>query len=280
MLCYSIQIDWVFIDTIIIILLFLLLLSVRVFKSTHRWRSSFSNEALKKFSFLGIFETINQQSIFTRKWFLTRNSSLIEEKSNKPVFLILRTNQKSKLLNILTEGLSSYGFTVINIRIKMKNYQSIEKSEKTISKEILSFISSIIKMVNERELIKNSKYVILNQSSARLPIKAFQIDQNNKGMILINPKINKRNAKNFIELIDNGQQNSQIFTIFSKKSILFSDNKNLKHLLKEVDNSKIRCMPLITLDKAKKSFKYHETIILGMIIDIIENKLMLPRASN
>ena len=240
MLCYSIQIDWVFIDTIIIILLFLLLVSVRVFKSTHRWRSSFSNEALEKHTFPGIFETINQQSIFTRKWFLTRNSSLIEENSNKPVFLILRTNQRSKLLKILTEGLGSYGFTVINIRIKMKNYQSIEESEKTISKEILSYITSIITIANKRELIKNPKYVVLNQSSTSLPIRAFQMDQYNKGMILINPKITKRNVKNYLERIDSPQQNSQIFTIFSKKSILFLHNKNLKHLLKVVDNSMIR----------------------------------------
>ncbi len=45
------QIDWIFVDTIIIILLILLLVSVKIFKSTHRWRSSFSNAFLDRFHF-------------------------------------------------------------------------------------------------------------------------------------------------------------------------------------------------------------------------------------
>ena len=45
------QIDWVLVDTTIIVLLFLLLLGVKIFKSTHRWRSNFSNEALEYYSF-------------------------------------------------------------------------------------------------------------------------------------------------------------------------------------------------------------------------------------
>ena len=42
------QINWINVDTVIIILLLLLLSSVKIFKITHRWRSSFSNQAVEQ----------------------------------------------------------------------------------------------------------------------------------------------------------------------------------------------------------------------------------------
>ncbi|MCK4238559.1 MAG: hypothetical protein KAX33_05505, partial [Candidatus Lokiarchaeota archaeon] len=37
------QIDWIFWDTIIIFLLIIFLISVKIFKNTHRWRNFLSN---------------------------------------------------------------------------------------------------------------------------------------------------------------------------------------------------------------------------------------------
>jgi len=73
------QLDWIFIDTIIIVLLILLLLGVKLYKLTHRWRFSFSNEALEFISYRKPPLEINNQSISTSKWTLTRNISLREE---------------------------------------------------------------------------------------------------------------------------------------------------------------------------------------------------------
>ena len=71
------QLDWIFIDTIIIILLILLLLGVKVYKLTHRWRFSFSNEALEYTIYRKPPLKINDQSISSSNWTLTRNIFLI-----------------------------------------------------------------------------------------------------------------------------------------------------------------------------------------------------------
>ena len=142
MLCNTFRIDWVFIDSVIIILLFILLFTVRIFKSTHRWRSSFSNEALEYYLSTPMFESVKKQFNFVKKLSLTRYSSLKGKINDKPLIIIFRTNYKRKLLRILTEGLSSYGFNIISVRIKMNSTLNI--LETIVINKFTSFIISII----------------------------------------------------------------------------------------------------------------------------------------
>ena len=90
-------------------------------------------------------------------------------------------------------------------------------------------------------------------------------------MVLVNPKLNTVNIKNFSEILSCKDLKSQLFVIFSKKSNIILNNKNLKIFLEEFPKQNINNLRLLTLEKAKNSFKYYETILLGIIIDLIEN---------
>lgn len=276
MLNETFRIDWVFIDIIIITLLLLLFISVRIFKITNRWRSSFSNEAIKRLSLPHVTESVKKQTFFIKKCFLTRKSLSGEDKNIKPLIFILRTNYKRRLLAILTEGLCSYGFDVITLRIKMERHLSQNDFEKFVSNEVNSSIFSIIEMYRKITQIDNQKYILLGHSRSKVPYKIFG-GEKNRGMILINPKVTERNVKSLIEFYLNSHKNFFLLTIFSRKSILLFKNKNIYRVLKEFDLPKFDKNKIIILEKSKNSFKYYETIILGMIIDIVENRLMISR---
>lgn len=268
------QIDWVFVDTIIIILLFLLLIGVRIFKSTHRWRSTFSNEALEYYNFPDAHKIVGNQFFHANKWNLVRDSSLKEKYNKNLLIMVLRTNYKRRLLRILTEGLASDGFNIITAKIKIKHYPDSNILEKGVIDELKSLISTIINYFKEKELIKNQHYILLNHSKSYFPYKTILKDSKNKGMILINPKINTENLINFHNVIDNNLSNNHLYTIFSKKSWFILPNKNLKSLFAEFPSQLSTGLKILTLNKAKNSFKYYETIVLGMVIDIIENNIL------
>lgn len=272
------QIDWVFVDTIIIVLLFLLLIGVRIFKSTHRWRSTFSNEALEHFYFPDAYKIVGNQFFQAKKWCLVRDSSLKEKYSKNLLILVLRTNYKRRLLRILTEGLASNGFNIITAKIKIKHYPDSNILEKGVIDELKSLISTIINHFKEKELTKNQHYILLNHSKSIFPYKAILTDSKNKGMILINPKIKTENLINFHNVIDNTLSNNHFYTIFSKKSWFIFPNKNLKSLLTEFPSQILTGLKILTLDKAKNLFKYYETIVLGIVIDIIENKILKSKS--
>ncbi|MFX0106541.1 MAG: hypothetical protein ACFE75_13785 [Candidatus Hodarchaeota archaeon] len=268
------QIDWIFVDTIIIVLLFLLLIGVRIFKSTHRWRVAFSNEALEYYTFPDAHKTVGNHFFHSKKWSFVRDSSLKEKCSKKPLILVLRTNYKRRLLRILSEGLASNGFNIITVSIKFKNYPDSNILEKGLTDELTSLISSIINHFKETDLIKNLNYILLNHSKSFFPYKAIMTDSKNKGMILINPKINNKNLINFHNVIDNKLSNNPLYTIFSRKSRFILTNKNLKSLLNEFPSKLLTGLKIITLHKARNTFKYYETVVLGIIIDIVENKIL------
>ena len=276
MVILLIRIDWVFIDTIIIFLLFLLLLSVRIFKSTHRWRSSFSNEALEHHTFPKTNKHVKSQFIKIKQWRLTKNSSVQKEKSNRPLILILRTNYKKKLNKIITEGLGSYGFNTLNLKVKITNELNSKQVGETIKDEMKSSISMILDLIKQKELIENSKYFLLNYSKFLAPASAVLSDSKNIGLILINPKITKKNIENFKEIFAYSEKFNQPYYIFSRRNFFFMKNKRFKHFNAEFKYADSYKGNVSTLDKSNKNFKYYETILLGIIIDILENKVLNP----
>ncbi len=266
------HIDWIFIDTIIIVLLFLLLFSVKIFKITHRWRYSFSNQALDHYYFPKAHERVKNQLVLTKKWTFTRNSNV--NVSNYPLILVIRMNNKRKFQRILTEGLSSYGFKVINIKVKIKHSSKKVVTEKELINEWNSLISIVREYFNQAELVIKTNYIVLNYSKSYLSYKAILSDINNNGIILVNPNLNKQNLKNYFDIIKEFSTNPQIYTIFSRKSMFLLKNRNLKIYLKEFYPQYTNILKFSTIYKAKHSFKFYETIVLSIIIDIIENKLL------
>ena len=268
------QIDWISVDIIIIILLLLLLFSVKIFKITHRWRNSFSNQSLEHISFSQAHKILENHFLLTKKWCLTRNSSLKEKYSTLPLIILFRKNYKRKLLRILTEGLSSYGFNVINIKVKIKHIPDNISLEKIMRAECKSLISAIIDELKLAEIKIKSKYIVLKYSKSIISYTQILSDPNNLGVVMVNPKLNNKNFSAYCDIIENNSINPQIYTIFSRKSRLILKNRHLKKFANEISFQKINNLQYLTIKKATYSFKYYETIVLGMIIDIIENKLV------
>lgn len=268
------HINWIFVDTIIIILLILLLVGVKIFKSTHRWRSSFSNITLDSFYASDVQKLVRNKVVLIKKIALIRDSSLKEKCDRNPLILILRTHYRRKFIRTLTEGLGSNGFNIILTKIKIKNYQNSTKFENVVIRDLKSIISTFINWYNEKGIILNQKYIVLSQSGLSFSYKAILDDNKNEGLILINPKINLKNLKHFIKANENKLTEDHFYTIFSKNSISLLPNKNLKFLQANISSQKLTGVKILTLEKARKSFKYYETIVLGMIIDIIKNKLL------
>ena len=214
------QIDWIFVDTIIIILLILLLVSVKIFKSTHRWRSSFSNAFLDRFHFAETQKFVGNKFVTIKKIQLIRDSSLKKQNDQNPVILILRTNHRRKLLRILSEGLGTNGFNIISSKIDIKNNPDDYKLEKTITDELTALISTIINWYKKKDPNINQNYIMLNQSGLKLPYKAILEDTRNKGIILINPKVNNINYKKFLNVYDNSIKKNKFYIIFSKKGLI------------------------------------------------------------
>ncbi|MFX1568715.1 MAG: hypothetical protein ACFFCV_10150 [Promethearchaeota archaeon] len=262
-------IDWIFIDTIIIILLFLLLLSVKLFKRTHRWRNSFSNQSLEQVNLPKAHNILKNQFVFIKKWSCTRNSSL--DGSNYPLLLIIRTKGKRKLMRILTEGLCSYGFNVLNLKIQIKNISQKAVSEKNIITDWNSIIYTTIDFCKKSKVIIEPSYILISLSKFLFSFNQILSNNNNLGMILINPKINKQNLKNYANAIKEFSSKPQIYNIFSKYSVFLLKNYNFVRFLNKFDPQVTNILKISTINKAKKSFKNYETIVLSILIDIIEN---------
>ena len=232
MVILLLYIDWVFIDTIIIVLLILLLIGVKVFKSTHRWRGSFSNTALEYHSFHKTQEQVISRVLSTKYWDLTKNTHLRDKTKDDNVIIILRPIFKKKLVRILTEGLSSYGFNVVSMRIKVKHDLDSKLSIEKINDELQTLISSVINILEQKGLISSPNYILLNFSDSLFLNNRIFSDFKNKGLILINPKISKGNVGIHQEISKSQQQAPQLFYIFSKKNFFIFKNKNLKYYKK------------------------------------------------
>ncbi|MHA2007142.1 MAG: hypothetical protein ACXABO_08475 [Promethearchaeota archaeon] len=269
------QVDWIFIDSVIIFLLFLLLISVRIFKSTHRWRSSFSNEALKQYTFSELFKNTNSQIIQIKQWSLTINTSLPTKKNNYPLIVILQTMHKKRFCKIITEGLGSFGINTINLRVKITDDSYSEKAREKINYEIKYSLSLILDLINQEELIENSDYFLILCTKSLLPVSVVFSDSKNKGILLINPKITKKKIIFIKEVLANSEQFKQVSYIFSEKNFLMK-NRSLSNFKTEFESLDSYEGKVSTVEKANKNYKYYETILLGKIIDKLESKQLKP----
>ena len=269
------QIDWITIDIIIIFLLLLLLIGARIIKITQRWRYSFSNEAIQYTKFSPSREMKRNQTILSKKWCLTRNTVLKNNLHKSTLILIIRMKIINKLLKVITEGLSSYGFDVINIKVKFIHKSKNKTLENSFVDEYLSSISDIVENLKMRETLVKSNYVIIDYSKKLINYEQILTNLENKGIITINPKINGKLSSEISKFYQTNSPITNVYTIFSRNSILFFKNKHLKMFLKNYTPPNNFLSNCITIENTNNSFKYYETILLGMIIDIIENKLLI-----
>ncbi len=268
------RVDWILVDTIIIILLVLLLISVKIFKEAYRWRFSLSNEFLTRTTAKALSFNLDRPSIYIKKWNLTKSKVIQEEISSKPSIFIIRTHRKQMLLKILTEGLSTYGFNVINIWLKIKADKGKSKTIRDIEREIQQIISSSLSIYNQDLHLLSQRYVVVNFDKKIIPYNFITKDSNSVKLILINPRLNLANLKimQTLETISNPQ--FQLFIIFSERLNPFFKNKNsYKKILSDKTLKNSNKFKYHTIQKAKSAFKYYETVLLSIIIKNIDNEI-------
>jgi len=252
------RLDWILIDSVIILLLLFVLIGVKFFKEGSRWRSALSNKSLeiihyKKSDFKG---KIHNNAI--KDFTFIRNSITKKEEYQYPLIILCKTRKNRKIAYIIAEGLASYGCNVV---FPQKNTHFFSNKD---------IISSFITFFNQNNLISNSTYFIIKLSKD-IPYLTIKSDSNNRGLLLINPKFNKEVIEMFSEISD---FKSQLFYVFSRKLNFLMKNQNLKKFKESKMKQNPNNMEIFTINKAKSSFKYYETILLGIIIKII-NKISL-----
>jgi hypothetical protein len=268
------QFDWIIIDTVVIILLIVFLVSVKIFKERFRWRSTLSNIALEQFIFDKQSLELTNQNIIVKNISITVNNVLKSKNMLKPSIVIFRSTKNKRLVKVLTEGLASYGFDVINITLNIKSFDSSESIKKQIQEEFNHLISSVLNFFKQKQLITNSSYLTINYHKSKVFLNSIIYDKNNAGMILINPKFEIIDQKKIAEIIDKKEVLSKLFIIFSENSSTFLTNKNLNKFLTYLADYNSLKSNLLIVDKSKSSFKYYETILLGIIINLIESNIL------
>jgi len=268
------QVDWILVDTIIIILLVLLLIGVKIFKEAYRWRFSLSNEYLTRTTAKALSFNLDRPSIYIKKWNLTKSKVLQEEISSKPSLFIIRTCRKQRLLKILTEGLSTYGFNVVNIWLNIKADKGKRKKIRDIEREIQQIIPSFLSIYNQNFHLLSQRYVVVNFDKKNIPYNIITKDSNSFKLISINPRLNLANLKiiQTLETVSNPQ--FQLFIIFSERLNPFLKNRNSnKKILSDKTLKNSNKFKYHTIQKAKSTFKYYETVLLSIIIKNIDNKI-------
>lgn len=267
------RVDWILVDTIIIVLLVLLLISVKIFKEAYRWRFSLSNEFLTRTTANTLSFKLDRPSIYIKKWNLTKSKVIQEEISSKPSIFIIRTHRKQMLLKALTEGLSTYGFNVINIWLKIKADKGKSKTIRDIEREIQQILSSSLSIYNQDLRLLIQRYVVVNFNKKIIPYNFITKNSSSVKLILINPLLNLTNLKIMLTLKTVSNPQFQLFLIFSERLNPFFKNRNSKKKIlsdKTLKNS--YKFKYHSIQKAKSTFKYYETILLSIIIKNVDKR--------
>ena len=264
------QLDWITIDIYIIILLIVLLIGAKILKEVYRWRFFFSRTStLRRVDY---FVNINPKSssVPIKKCSLTMSSKIKQEKLTKPTIFLIKRYRKPMLLKALTEAFCTFGYVVINIKIRaftgIRKYQFTPENEQ----ELIDAIPSILKFYSIDVDIGSNRCTIIDISKNNLPYFLLLKNLDCISLILINPQINSIDLDSLKLLISKFNRHIQLITIFSEKLNLIVKNKNIKKILS--NNVALNNTTYSIIQKAKSTFKNHETVLLSTIIRYIEKQ--------
>jgi len=176
------RVDWITVDTVIIILLVILLILVKVYKASARWRNRFSNSALEEYKYEPSGVILKEQTSIVKGFRLIRNKIVLKEDLNKPIIVFLRTNYRKKIIRILTEGLASYHFHVVQIHLSANHSNILKKSH--------SVIPRIIKFLQENKMVPNSNYILIHCEKSKVEILNSELE-------VLSVDTHKRSFKNY-----------------------------------------------------------------------------------
>jgi hypothetical protein len=251
------RVDWILIDTIISILLIIFLMGVNILKKLYRWRFPLSNLNLEQKMIMSqLFNDINVNKCI-KKCILTYPKDNNNSIKGNTIF-ICRTFRRYMLLNALTEGLSSFGFNIINIWFNKRiNTNDVENRHKNI-------FSSIIEQLNATKLMLSENYFIIASGCISSKNDFELINSDNLGVIIINPNMKEKDIIKICEI-------SKFYGIYSEKLILFIRNPFLKRILKLNSQDFSEKIKIKVIKDAKGSYRYQETILLGELIKYLKD---------
>jgi hypothetical protein len=247
------QLDWVLIDSIIIILLVFLLVSVRLYKEKSRWRKKISNISLETHHLPLNSLNIQGNNINIKRMTLFRNSDP-SRKAQQPLLIINEIYIKKELRKILIQGLASYGFTILTINNKAKFYRDL---------------SWLLEYINHHYPENYSSYMIIGFKSSKFSYEDLLGVSKCHGIILINPAPGKA----LLNVMRKGTTiSNNLCFIYSFYSHLLVQNQNLRKIRKMLSEKLLTEIKFIIIEKARQCFKHYETILLTYIIRYIEER--------
>lgn len=250
------HVDWITVDSIIIIALILALIAIKIIKQLTRWRYSLVNERLKQSRFSANLIILDSQKVKVNYWNFIKSE---EENKNQPLLFVLRTRKKNRLLHALIEGIASLGLGVIDVKFEILIK---ERTQNDLLEDLKGIIHSILNYMDQ-DNHKNYLIIALREK----PINTIIIEEQCKLQILINPKFSQIDYKMLtLNLRPDTIQN----LVISEYSHKFVKNHWIKYFFKAEQETPSN---LIIIENANRKFKFYETLLFGTLTELIIQKM-------
>ncbi|TFG23152.1 MAG: hypothetical protein EU533_03465 [Promethearchaeota archaeon] len=246
------RVDWITVDSIIIISLILILIAIKSFKRLIRWRFSIANENLNQSKFSGSLLSFNSQNIKINYWNNIKNGSYGK---NPTLIFIIRTKRKIRALQALIEGLASFGLNVIDLKIEIL---SNDRTKNDLIGDLKGAINSIFDFMD----LKNQKDYI-SITFREKPVNTCLKDKNCQFQVFINPK---NSQMDYDMLISQLKSSDNSHLVLSEYLLKFIKNRWIQYSHKV---NKIPDSHLSLIKNSTRNFKYNETVLFGVLIEII-----------
>lgn len=263
------QLDWVLIDSVIILLLVFLLIAVRLFKQFSRWRLSPSNIKIKVKSIPieNAAKNMRLKKLQIEKCRLLTNGEGKDD-STKPIIIFFSSNFYPELLNGLIEGLVSSGFNVVKLRLRintsLKDVLRSRTTEEQIQNECYSCLSALMMFFTQIRGLERPHYFLVKYGKSALPYDSLLDDPNNQGIILINPRSNAI-LRSFPSMLSM-KSKKEVLLLFSHLPYIMFKYRLTTEQLNALSNK------VSVIKKAFYSFKHYETILFGLMLRFITRK--------
>ncbi|MCK4281582.1 MAG: hypothetical protein KAX10_05665 [Candidatus Lokiarchaeota archaeon] len=271
------QIDWIFWDTIIIFLLIIFLISVKIFKNTHRWRNFLSNPLIMENKTKNFEIQCGEKEIFRISFtlFESKINDIAENNNNKTSNLLIIFKKRRYNTYPYAEALASIDLKVVFIDFKKVRKVEGKKLVKIkISGGLIDKISKAIYIhfidIGDGPEYQKIVFLFPNLTIQFLKISTLTNFFDKFFLILSNFSENYEILKNFLnqDIIDI----KKLYFIIPLKRLLKLDEDQLNKINRLKDNYKIHEKNILILEKSFKSLKNFETIIIGFILNNIFNK--------
>jgi hypothetical protein len=236
------RVDWILVDAIIIIFLILFLIFIKLYKYFIRWRSTLTNSMLEV---KDLEMDVPLRDILISAYYF---KNVYQSNEAFPTIIMLIFSRTKRFSHALAEGISTYGFNVIILRLK----------KKPIYKPFLvdQLCSKIIDILEVNNL--NPSFITISIKEKNISFSALLSQKNYLKHIAIKPSITISHA----EFADKKSLEEKRILIFNDRSFFFFKNKNIKKS-KEMKIYKRRC---IVIHGSKRNFRYYETMLLSTLL--------------